>query len=337
MAMKHLKALSSGLQGKNNVFIPNINDVKTNTFQKVVVFVPGIMATVERRPNDSLVVTDLVLSDEYKSIERGSQVKPGVYSVKKTGNRTDIEYRSSKRITPENNRNVAIADTRYNSPLLAAQKVEKKLKAMFGSSAAQKCDFDLFYSPTGCRLGGMSNYNPVILNQAYAFGGLLADAIEQSQKQKGVEWTSEGAGSVVLTQALMALSHKNLSFEEQNHIIKMCWPTTDPNPTYAAATQLGMLVDKDLLKGNGNIRAIASALLTNAARARNRDDSYSWGDYGNDLASGAMVTNALVGAGALVGVAATGSPLLGAVGTVSGVIGALQFAYSVAQKRRERG
>ncbi len=337
MAMKHLKALSTGLSGKNNVFIPNLNDFKTNTFQKVVVFVPGIKATVERRANDSLVVTALELSDEYKSIARGSQEKPGVYSVKKIRNDVDVKYRRSGRITPENNINVAIADTEYVSPQVAAEEVATKLDDMFGSSAALKGDFDLFYSPVGSSLGGMRNYNSSILTKSYAFAGLLADAIEQSKDQNGVEWSSEGAGSVVLTQGLMALSGKSLSFTEQRHIVKMCWPTTDPNPTYAAATQLGMLADKNLLKGNGNIRASISALLTNASRARNREDPYTWNDYGRDMANGAMTTNNVVGVSALVGGAVIGSPILTTVGTVTGAIGAMQFAYNVIKKRMERG
>ncbi len=337
MAMKHLKALSTGLSGKNNVFIPNLNDFKANTFQKVVVFVPGIKATVERRANDSLVVTALELSDEYKSIARGSLEKPGVYSVKKTGDVVEMNYKRNGRITPENNRNVAIADTEYIKPREAAEAVSKKLEDMFGDNAALKGEFDLFYSPIGSRLGNMRNYNPAILTKSYAFAGLLADAIEQSKNQKGVEWTSEGAGSVVLTQSLMALSGKNLSFTKQRHIVKMCWATTDPNPTYAAATQLGMLADKNLLKGNGNIRASISALMTNASRARNGEDPYTWNDYGRDLANGAMTTNNVVGISALAGAAATGSPILATVGTVTGTIGALQFAYNVIKNRMKRG
>jgi hypothetical protein len=215
--------------------------------------------------------------------------------------------------------------------------VVKRLGDMFGSDAAVQGEFDLFYSPVGSRLGGMRNYNPTILNKSYAFGGLLADAIEQSIKQKSVVWASEGAGSVVLTQGLMALEGKGLSFKEQKHVVKMCWPTTDPRPTYAAAMQLGMLSDKKLLKGNGNIRATVSPLLTNASRARNGTDPYSWNDYAIDLASGAMVANTVVGIGALAGGAATGLPQLAVVGAVTGTVGALQFAYMTVKARMRRG
>jgi len=108
MAIKHLAALSTGLTGKNNVFIPNINDFKTNSLQKVVVFVPGIAATVERRPNDVLTITHIVLSDGYESIEKGSNQKPGVYSVSKETGSVDVRYRKNGRITSEDNRNVVM-------------------------------------------------------------------------------------------------------------------------------------------------------------------------------------------------------------------------------------
>lgn len=96
MALKQLNALSTGLNGKRNVFIPNINDFKSNTFQKVVVYVPGIKATVERRANDSLVVTELYLdpNESYMSIARGSAEKPGVYQVNSRGGSISIKPES---------------------------------------------------------------------------------------------------------------------------------------------------------------------------------------------------------------------------------------------------
>ncbi|WP_439134767.1 hypothetical protein, partial [Pseudomaricurvus sp.] len=281
MALKHLKALSTGLTGKDNVFIPNINDFKTNSFQQVVVYVPGIVATVERRPNDVLAITSLALSDEYQSISKGSREKPGVYTVTKAGNDDlDVTYRNNGRITSKDDRKVVIADTSYNDPKQAAREVVKRLDKMFGGSAALKCDFDLFYSPLGSKLKGMRNYNPTIVNKTYAFSGLLANAIEQSNNKKGVEWTSERAGSLVLTQSLMTLTAKNVSFKGQDHIVKMCWARSNPRTTYDAATKLGMLADKDLLNSNSTFKATLSATLGNAARAKDKNDPYSWGDYG---------------------------------------------------------
>ena len=337
MALKHLSALSTGLTGKTNVFIPNINDYKTNSFQQVVVFVPGIVATVERRPDDVLAITRLDLSDEYKSIARGSEQKPGVYSVTKDGSGIIVRYRNNHRITAKENRDVVISNTNYESPLKAAREAVKKSNELFGSSAALRCDFDLFYSPLGSKLKGMRNYNAVAVSKTYGFAGLLADAMEQSKNKKGVVWASERGGSVVLTQALTTLVAKNISFKDEKHIVKMCWATSDPRPAFQAATQMGMLADKNLLRSNSHIKAALSATIGNAQRAADKNDPYNWDDYSRELANGTMATNTVIGIGALAGGVATGSPLLATIGTITGSVGALQFAYNSLKERMSRG
>ncbi|MCA6127806.1 hypothetical protein [Thalassolituus oleivorans] len=328
MALKHLSALSTGLTGKTNVFIPNINDYKTNSFQQVVVFVPGIAATIERRPNDVLAITRLDLSDEYKSIARGSQQKPGVYSVTKDGDAVKVMFRNNGRITSKDDRNLVISDTSYMDPEAAAKEAVKRLETLLGGTAALKCDFDLFYSPLGSKLKGMRNYNSVVVSKTYGFSGLLADAMEQSNNKNGVVWASERGGSVVLTQALISLAAKNISFQKRNHIVKMCWATSNPKPAFQAAIQMGMTADKNLLRSNSHIKAALSATIGNAQRAADKRDPYSWDDYGRELANGAMTANTVIGIGVLAGGAATGSPLLAAMGTVTGTLGALQFAYN---------
>lgn len=342
LAIKHLNALSTGLSGKRNVFIPNINDFKTNSLQQVVVYVPGIEATVERRPNDSLVVTQLKLSDEYKTIERGSQVKPGVYQVRKDGDRVKLTYKNNGRITPNDNRNVVVADTENESPIAAATSATEKLSDMFSSDTALRCDFDLFYSPVGSRLGGMRNYNPNIITEGHAFSGLLADAIEKSKKQTGIVWASELGGSVVLTQALQTLASKgpvseHKMFNKQNHIVKMYLPTTDPTPTLAAVNKLGMLADKNLAKGNGNIKASISSMMTNAKRVTDKSDHYSLSDYGKDMSNGTMVAAGATGALALGASTVISAPALMTVGTAASTIGALQFGYNTVKSYFKRG
>lgn len=335
MALKQLNALSTGLNGKRNVFIPNINDFKSNTFQKVVVFVPGIKATVERRPNDTLVVTQLYLdpNESYMSIARGSNAKPGVYNVRSSSDGVRLDYKNNGRITPENNRNVVISDTEYSTPEKAAINAAMKLEKIFGSDAALRGDFEMFYSPVGSRLGGMLNYNPTMLNQSYGFAGLLADAIEKSKSQDGIVWASELGGSVVLTQGLQVLANKGVSFKGKNHIVKMYKPTTDPAPTLTATKQLEMYADKKLAQGNGGLRASASSMLTNASRAIDRNDPYSWKDYAGDIANGTSTTAGAVGALSLGATIFVNSPILTTVGTVAGSVGALQFAINTVKNR----
>lgn len=339
MAMKHLRALSSGLMGKDNVFIPNIKDFKTNSFQNVVVYVPGIKANVERRADGGLRVTDLVLDDHYyKSIAHKSKNKPGVYRVSKGGaNSIVASYKANGRITTDNARRVVVSDTHYASPEKAAEEAMAKLGDIFNSEVASQGKFDLFYSPVGSKLGGMRNYTPEPIVEGYAFSGILADAIERSKNQELIVWASELSGSVVLTQALQILATKKVSFKDKDHLVKMHLPTTDPKPALSAANEMGMLVDKKLARGNGNVRASASLLITNASRARNPNDHYTWADYRNDISNGTMAALSAAGAISFAASAVISSPFLVYAGAVSGGAGAAQLAYKTYSNLRKRG
>lgn len=338
-ALKHLRALTTGLSGKTNVFIPNTNDFLANTFQKVVVYAPGIQATVERRANDSLVITELWLDpgESYLAIERGSREKPGVYEVSRGPQGVKIKYKNNGRITVRDARRVVVADTRYPMPKTAAEQASHNLGDMFGTDVAQVGDFDLFFSPVGSRLGGMRSYNPLVLNQGYAFAGLLADAIEQSIKQRGVVWASELGGSVVLTQALHALAHKKLSFKLQNHIVKMYLPPTDPRPTLAAAKHLGMLVDRNIAQGNGNVRAVFNSFVVNAGRAKDKSDYYSRQYYAGDLVNNGAAAFGAIGAVSFATGLVMSSTVIAAAGSVASAAGAIQLTCKAIKKRLKEG
>ena len=335
MAMKHLRALSTGLSGKDNVFIPNINDFKTNSFQKVMVFVPGIVAMVERRSDDKLVISRLDLSEDYDRIAKKLKNKPGVYSVEKTENILKVEYREGDSITDEKNRCVVISSDEYERPADAALEAQRRLKPLFGDQVAKWCDFDLFYSPAGPKHKGMRNYNASLNTQTYAYAGLLADAMERAKNQQGVAWASEQYGSIVLTQALMTLAAKNVSFDKQGHSVKMRWSKSDPQDAYSAAMKLGMEPDKSLM--NSGLRASLSAAQANYARVMDKNDDYSWQDYGAELVNGTMTANGLVSAGLLLGGVVVSSPVLTTAGTVAGAVGAIKFFYDKASQSWGRG
>lgn len=338
MAMKHLRALSTGLSGKDNVFIPNINDFKTNSFQKVMVFVPGIVAMVERRPDDKLVISRLDLSDDYEGVARKLNNNPGVYSVKKGGNKLDVEYRDDGRIIPKDDRYVVIADPSYKDPDVAALEVQQRLKSLFGVEVARKCNFDLFYSPAGAQHKKMRNYNATLNTQTYAFAGLLANAMEQSKNTSGVIWASERSGSIVLTQALMTLAAKNVSFQSKDHVVKMRWSESDPQPALNATMKLGMIPDEKLMVSGP--RASLSAVQANFSRVMDKNDDYSLKDYGAELVNGTMTTTALVSTGLLIGGAGavmSAPTAVGVAGLVTGSVGAIKFIYDQANQKSGRG
>jgi hypothetical protein len=133
------------------------------------------------------------------------------------------------------------------------------------------------------------------------------------------------------------LANKNISFEGQKHIVKMYQPTTNPNPTLSSATKLGMIADKNLAKGNGNIRASVSSLMINAARARDKSDPYTGQDYAKDLSNGSMAAIGAAGALATGAGLLVSSPVVTTVGSVTGAIGAIHFAVNAVKKRMKRG
>ena len=333
MALKQLEALGTGLAGKNNVFIPNFNDYKANTFQKVVVYVPGIQAVVERRANDSLKVTHLTLSDEFDTLN--PKFKPGVYHATLNGDEINARYKSNGRITPENRVTVMVCDTNHTKPTEAAEEAFNKLGKMGKKGAAESGECNIFYSPMGKRMG-MNNYNPAVEKEAYAFAGLLADAIEQSQKQKGVEWLSELGGSAILTQGLQTLANKGMSLKNQGHRVEMYMPTTDPRPTLMAAQKLGMIADKNIAMGNGSIKPSISSIMVNYARAKNKEDHYSFSDYGKDLATGSLGIMGVAGAIGLSASSVATLPALTTVGAVTGAVGAAATLLGVFKNSRAR-
>ena len=338
MAMKHLRALSTGLSGKDNVFIPNINDFKTNSFQKVMVFVPGIVAMVERRSDDKLVISRLDLSDDYEGVARKLNNKPGVYSVKKVGNTLDVEHREGDVIADKTHRCVVVASPSYEDKDRAAKGAQKSLKSLFGQQVAAWCDFDLFYSPVGAQHKGMRNYNPTLNTQTYAFAGLLADAMERSKHQEGVAWASEQYGSIVLTQALMTLAAKNISFKDKGHSVTMRWSKSDPQFAHNAAMKLGINSDKRLL--SSGTRASFSAAQTNYARVMDKSDDFSLKDYGEELVNGTMTATALVSTGLLIGGAGavmSAPTAVGMAGLLTGSVGAIKFIYDKANQTWGRG
>ena len=338
MAMKQLRALSTGLSGKDNVFIPNINDFKTNSFQKVMVFVPGIVAMVERRSDDKLVISRLDLSDDYEGVAKKLNNKPGVYSVKKDGDSLEVKHRKGDVIVNEKHRCVVVASPSYEDQNEAAQEARKSLKTLFGQQVAAWCDFDLFYSPVGAQHKGMRNYNPTLNTQTYAFAGLLADAMERSQHQEGVAWASEKDGSIVLTQALMTLAAKNISFKDKGHSVKMGWSKSDPQFAYNAAKKLGIDPDKKLM--SSGLRASFSAAQANYARVLDKNDDYSLKDYGEELVNGTMTATALVSTGLLIGGAGavmSAPTTVGVAGLLTGSVGAIKFIYDKANQTWGRG
>lgn len=333
-ALKQLESLASGPCGKHNVYIPNYNDVKAHSFQMFHIYLPGIRATVERRPNDRYVVSKLELSDGYKAIDKESR-KPGIYSINKPGRRVaaSVSYRKNGRITAQDGRIVIIADPNHKSPEVAAEDGIKCAAEALGALAQKETEFDLLYSPAGTGLG--RQFDPRSLTQVYAFSNLLANAMSNIENKKGIVWFSERGGSAIFTQAMEIAVRNKVSFEQKNHLAHLYKPTTSPVQAAKLAHALGFsLGDNFITLGGFQPRVAASSLIVNALRVKNAADEYSLKDYGKDLAKGAMDGVAVGGVAALgASLALPGVPAIGTVGTTLSCIGALHLLYKKSQNR----
>lgn len=326
LALKQLASLSAGPLGKHNVFIPNVNSSKAHTLQMFCIFLPGIKATIERRANDTYMVTKLELSDGYAGI--GKDDRPGIYSVSKEDQGYRVKYKSNGRITPEDGRTVIICESGYRSPGNAAKDVASRLQETAGRAIANRGEFDIFYSGLDQGLGGnFRNYDPKSIKISYAAASVLADAMAQSRNKKGVNWISEFGGSAIFTQAMHILNQQQLSFNDQNHSAYLYEPKTNPVETLSLTHKLGLDTGKDFTKG-GNTHARLSTLKINWMRASNNNSPYTWKDYSNDTANSGLKAVAIGGAGIFAaGFLPMAAPVAVAVGTAGSVVSGIGAAH----------
>ncbi len=333
LALKQLASLSSGFNGKHNVFIPNINDSRTHTLQMVHVYLPGIRATVEQRPNSAYVVTQLDLSDGYTKIGKGMD-KPGIYKAEKVGDEYNTKYKSNDRITPEDGRLVVICGGGYKEPKEAAEDAHNCIQEVAGAYA-MRSEFDIVYTGLGQELG-KRGYDPSSIHASKAVASITANAMIHAQKKKGVLWASMFGGSAVLTQAMHIVAQQKINLD--NHIVKMYHPQTNPSPAMRLAQQIGITMDKEFVKAGGRraLRTYCNAMLGNRVRAKNKEDPYSWKDYDKDLAKGAMSGVGLMGAGLF---ALTFAPPAGALavgGALASGAGACHLLWTHAKNLRSK-
>lgn len=296
LALKQLESLSAGPLGKHNVFIPDINHSKAHTLQLFYIYLPGIKATIERRANDTYMVTALELSDGYARIGKGAH-KPGIYAISKKGeNSYQASYKNNNRITAKDNRVVVICDGGYSNPEVAAADAAEKLMKTPGQQAALRGDFDIMYPSIENRLGGMRNYDPKTITKGFAAASVLANAMIQSQKTDGVLWVSTFGGSSVFTQAMCIVSQNKVRLP--NHIASMYQPRTSVAEATQVAQQIGFVMDKNFAKGG--VMAYLNSMSYNMKRVRNTNDPYSLKDYAKDIATGGITANTLIGAGLFV-------------------------------------
>lgn len=354
-AVNHLRALTTGFAGKHNVFISDSGSFRANTYQEVQIYVPNIVATVERRDDDKLLINKIELSPEFGKLQAAKNNKPGIYTVSASATGKP-KYSDDGRIKKENYRPVVIADPRFAKPADAAEEIGKRLSKLCGNNVAMVGDFDFFYSPYGKILDGKRCFNATKATEVYAYAGLLADVMEAANDQHGVTWTSDRGGSVVLTQALLALQLKQQMlgntipmFNKDNlHIVNMYKSYNDPYVTYNAAKSLGMMPDAKLLASAHGAHAKLKTVAGNIARVAREKDPHiktgtlsSVGSSANSyIAVAGLVASAgglMLGPGGLLAGAALGSiaKVLGGVGIATTLYGGAKLLSDERNARKD--
>lgn len=333
LALKQLQSLSAGPAGKHNVFIPNLNDSRAHTFQMFHMYVPGIKATIERRPNDTYMVTALELDPTtYQSISK-EQDRPGVYEVYKNAKEYKIEYRSNGRISAIDNRVVVICDGSYGTPKNAMKDIISRLNSMGAEQAATRGSFDIFYPGKVGPLGGLRTYDSARNSPSFGAASLLADAMEKAQNREGIYWISAFGGSAVFSQSMEILVRQEVKLDK--HVAKLYKPTTSSSEAVRLAHRLGINMPVEFAKAGG-LPAIASVMRANAIRAMSKHDSYSWKDYASDTAKGGMLGVGLAGAGLFVATLPATSGGLGVAAAITSGVGSAQLLWLTAKNWFEK-
>lgn len=301
LAYKQLSALTSGMAGKTNVYIPPENTSANHTFQHFDVYVPGIKARVERRSNDNYVVASLDLSGGWNEIKEQER-KPGIYDSTRAGKGFKLDYNENQQIKEESDRIVIIGDGQYQDALVAAKAgYANACQSPFGSILKRKNRFDLVYSSIGKSLGGGRQYSPTQVTDSQGMAAILANAMAQAKDQKEVNWIAEGGGSAILTQAMQILANNKVSLKEGNHAIYLHKPGTSRTEAVKLAQQLNI----NLEAGYGSMaytpRSMLDDLKAKKLRMQNKNDTYSGKDYARALATYGMAGAGIVGAVSFVG------------------------------------
>ncbi|GAB2524274.1 hypothetical protein [Microbulbifer agarilyticus] len=318
LAIKELNALTTGMLGKNNVYVrPGEREVATGN-SKYYVFLPGLKATVVRWANDQFCITKLDLDPSYyKVLSQGEEgTRMGIYRVskEKLGSTWGIDYAADNKILPRRGRMVSIADASYSTAFDAAQEtMPRTVKLMgVGESRVTQSGTDIHFTPGRSKLGGLLRYNPLSVSRARGSAFLLADAMEAAQDVDGVIWSADHGGSVVLTQAMQILIERRGSLKK--YTVYFHRPRTSPASALELAHKLDMRLNQRFADTGLSMRGALSQFSIAGKRINNENDPYdknyhaeAWLNGGLKVAAPAGFLAAMIGgqAGLVVGGIAT--------------------------------
>ena len=331
IAVKELHALTTGMLGKNNVYVRPGERQRGTGCEKYYVFLPGLKATVVRWVNGQFCITELDPDENYFEVVKGGNElkKMGLYRASKGRSEVswDLEYVNDGAILRDSDRVVTVADAKCASAGDAARKSLEAVWDFLGNnkSGVRNRGFDLHFTPGPDRLGGLVHYNALIINDSRGSAVHLASSMERARSIQNVCWVADFGGSAVLTQAMQILVDKGISLK--GHTVYFHKPRTSPAKALKLAHKLDLTLNEKFANTGYSVLGAVSQFSVAGMRIRNRKDPYDRGHHASNWFKGAVAVSTPLG----VAAALVGGPAGVIMGSIATVIGGSGVVYSVGQ------
>ncbi|MCX2783026.1 hypothetical protein OQJ46_08490 [Microbulbifer thermotolerans] len=336
IAVKELNALTTGVLGKNNVYVRPGKSRTKNSNELYYVFLPGLKATVVRWPDDQFCITELNLDDNYFRATEWSDdaTRMGLYraSLRRDKRSWGVEHVPDSRILKQQGRLVAVADSGYERADDAARYTIPGALEFLGKNTAgiRESGCDLHFTPGQKRLGGLLRYNPLEVNTSRASAVQLAATMEGARDIKNVSWVADFGGSAVLTQAMQILVNKGVKLK--GHTAYLHRPRTSPAKALRLAHKLELTLNESFANTGLSLRGALSQFSVSGARLNNERDLYNRGYHARAWFKGTVAMSTPVG---VVATVMGGAQAMAVVGSIATAIGGVGVAYSIGQSLAE--
>ncbi|AMX03397.1 hypothetical protein [Microbulbifer thermotolerans] len=299
IAVKELNALTTGVLGKNNVYVRPGKSRTKNSNELYYVFLPGLKATVVRWPDDQFCITELNLDDNYFRATEWSDdaTRMGLYRAREDRDRNawNVELVPNGKIHKQPGRLIAVADARYKQASDAAADAVPRAVELLGVGAAHVSanGADLHFTPGQKALGGLVCYNPLAVDKARKSAVLLAKAMADARDIEDVTWIADSGGSAVLTQAMQILADKGITLEK--HGVYLYKPRTSPARALRLAHQLKLRLNQRFADTGYSVHGALSQYSVAGLRLKNNKDPYNKGYHAKAWLNGAQKVAAPAG------------------------------------------
>lgn len=331
IAVRELDSLSSGLDGKSNVYFRPGDKDGNSGMQRIAVFLPGLKATLLRWSDGNFRIVELELDGMYELTKQAVEhTRLGLYRVEPSNQNGkhgwETRYEPTGEVHKVYGRIITVSDAGYANANHAAREIVPS--AMKGPNipadriADEGCD--LHFTPGPKRLGGLVAYNALNINDSRSSARLLAETMIKAKDLDKAVWVTHRGGSSVFTQAMQILADKGITLT--GHTAYLYKPKTSPAQSLRLAHKLDMTLNEVFaqtgLVGTASLWSVAKQRYNNSKDMYNKRYTHLW-------LSGIMT------AAGTVGTAVGGASLMGAsipmVGAIVTVITTTGTVYALGQ------